>query len=52
MMWYTVQFDKNWVRCRNSKCQAEFIKDGILRRRKCPSCKMNNQGCITRKAAK
>jgi hypothetical protein len=47
--WYYVQFDPNWVVCRNWKCRAQFIRANIAAKRKCPKCKLNNYGCLPRK---
>lgn len=49
MKWYSVQFDSNWVRCRNYRCRSEFQRESIFHKRKCPNCKMNNYGEIKEK---
>lgn len=53
MSWYYVNFDPTWVTCVNFECRAKYPKWTILRNRKCPRCKMDNQHCIKkRKVAK
>ena len=46
MKWYYIQFDNNWVTCKNHGCKAEYTLESIKNRRKCPACKMNSRGEI------
>jgi hypothetical protein len=47
--WYSVDFDPRWCTCRNSKCRARRTLESIKGKRKCPSCRLDNQLCITKK---
>lgn len=57
MSWYTICFDRNWIRCTNTDCKQEYyvgIKDErrYKRKNKCPSCKLDNYKCIKKKKGK
>ena len=43
MKWWVQCFDRNWVRCANYRCRAEFWLLDVKRRRKCPKCRMDNR---------
>lgn len=42
--WYVVEFDRNWVRCQH--CGKEFFLNTVIRKNKCPNCKLSNTGFI------
>jgi hypothetical protein len=49
MRWYYVQFDPNWVVCKNHACKAMFLRSAMARRRKCPKCQRTSAGCVPNK---
>ena len=46
MSWFYQNFDTNWVTCANHNCRTLFIKRNVLKKRKCPKCKMDNRHLI------
>lgn len=46
MNWYYLNFDPNWVTCRNFRCRSQFSLKRIVNKRKCPVCRFDRQGNI------